>query len=263
LLTASRLTGDASYREVAMRETGEERVAREVTALVEGKLDVEIPYGVGWVLILDTEAARNGIGLFRDLAYASRERLVGHLDRLTADGETADSALAAAACHEEYPNALWSAIALLRWGHMVGDAGAVDTATIRADAMIDAVRRHGFDDSAWPRRGFYSPVHLAVLLAADLGRDDAADLAGSIARDELLTATDMTTVHSAGLNFSRAWGVHAAWRILGDPAARETFASLVLGHAAMTDRWRDEYARYGHWVPQFGIFAIAESYRGQ
>src|SRR5262245_17415424 len=97
LLAASRLTGDASYREVAMRETGEDRVAREVTALVDGKLDIEIPYGVGWALILDTEAARNGIRLFRDLAYASRDRLVGHFDRLTA----AAGALAAAACHEE------------------------------------------------------------------------------------------------------------------------------------------------------------------
>jgi hypothetical protein len=66
-------------------------------------------------------------------------------------------------------------------------------------------------------------------------------------------------VHSAGLNVSRAWGLYGAWRIAGEPLWRDAAARLILGHAARPERWRDDYARYAHWIPQFGLFAVAET----
>ena len=53
---------------------------------------------------------------------------------------------------------------------------------------------------------------------------------------------------------------HAIELVSRATGRRERFASLVLGHAAMPQRWRDDYDRYAHWVPQFGVFAIAETF---
>ncbi|HEY7174028.1 MAG TPA: R3H domain-containing nucleic acid-binding protein, partial [Micromonosporaceae bacterium] len=178
------------------------------------------------------------------------------------EGDEPDRRLVDAARDEEYPHAIWSAISLLRWGRQVGDAHAVDVATRYAPDMLDTVRGRPVRTSESVGRGFFSPVHLAVLLAADLGREDAADLAAPIAEQGLIDSDEMPTVHSAGLNFSRAWGTYAAWRATRDDDWRERYARLVLGHGAMPSRWRDDYDRYGHWIPQFGIFAIAESVDG-
>ena len=66
--------------------------------------------------------------------------------------------------------------------------------------------------------------------------------------------------HAAGLNFSRARGVYAAWRTTRQPRLLDTWTQLVTAHLAMEDRWRTDYERYGHWVAQFGIFALAATF---
>lgn len=261
LLAASRLTTDPAYADVAVAVTGESRVRDEEAALAAGRLDNELPYGFAWALILDAEAERAGIGTYRGLATACRDRLVGHLDALRTAGRLPDVAL-----DEEYPNATWAAIALLRWGRTVGDARAVDAATESARGIVDGLCSSAAVDADARRagRGFYSPVHLAALLAADLGDAASVEKLAATGRlsDELLQTQKMPTVHSAGLNFSRAWGLYGAWRATQDARWRDGAARLVLGHAATPERWRDDYARYRHWVPQFGVFAIAETFDG-
>jgi hypothetical protein len=259
LLVASRLAGEPRFADIALATAGDAEIAAEVAALRDGRLEMEVPYGLAWALILDDEAERGGIGAFRSLGAASRDRLIGHLDALSRAGRATFST---AALDEEYPSATWAAIALLRWGRTAGDENAVRTAERVAADVLAVFRESERRLAALPARGFFSPVHLGLLLAADLDGDDRADAAELIERigdAGLLEASAMPTVHSAGLNFSRAWGAYAAWRVTRDPVWQERFASLVLGHAAMTERWRDDYDRYAHWVPQFGVFAIAES----
>jgi hypothetical protein len=258
LLAASRLSGDPAFADVALAQTAPAAVAAEVAALADGRLDHEVPYGLAWALILDAEAARADISTFRGLADIARDRVGAHLDDLAADGT-----LSAAAADEEYPNAIWSIIALRRWGVARGDALAIETAERVATEILGALSSRGPGDAATPMagRGFFSPVHLAVLLAADL---DGATAAAALMADagfvtDLLDGDQEPTVHSAGLNFSRAWGLYGAWRITGESRWREAAAGLVVGHAARPDQWRDDYARYAHWIPQFGVFAVAET----
>ena len=54
-----------------------------------------------------------------------------------------------------------------------------------------------------------------------------------------------------------AWGCHAAWLLSGDETFRDRYVDLVVTHLNAPRFWRDDYARYGHWVAQFGAFAIA------
>jgi len=257
LLAASRLTGDSTFAEVALSQTGSAAVGAEVTALTDGRLDHEVPYGMAWALVLDSEAVRSDIDVFGDLAVAAADRVAGHLDALCGSGD-----LTAAAYDEEYPSATWATIALRRWGLARCDAYAVDAADRVAKRILGAFVAGGAEPAgAIARRGFFSPVHLAVLLAADLGGGaDTAALSARAGFDAgLLGGAQQPTVHSAGLNFSRAWGLYGAWRITRDPRWRDAAARLIVGHAGRPESWRDDYARYAHWIPQFGLFAVVET----
>ena len=257
LLAASRLTGESTFAEMALSQAGSTAVAAEVSALAGGRLDHEVPYGMAWVLVLDAEAARSDLDVFGDLAIAAADRVVGHLDALRRGGD-----LTSAAFDAEYPSATWATIALRRWGLARCNSYAIDAADRAAALILGAFSGGGAKPAqATAGRGFFSPVHLAVLLAADLGCGaDPAVLDGRTGFDtDLLAGTQEPTVHSAGLNFSRAWGLYGAWRITREPRWRDVAAGLIIGHAARPERWRDDYARYAHWIPQFGVFAVAET----
>jgi hypothetical protein len=257
LLAASRLTGESTFAEIALSQAGPVAVAAEVTALAGGRLDHEVPYGLAWALVLDAEAVRSDVDVFADLAVAAADRVIDHLDALRNGGD-----LNSAAFDAEYPSATWATIALRRWGLARGNTYAIDTAD-RAAARILCAFSDGGCEPATARagRGFFSPVHLAVLLAADLGGGSGPTvLDGRAGFDtDLLVDAQQPTVHSAGLNFTRAWGLYGAWRITQDPRWRDAAAELIIGHAARPERWRDDYARYAHWIPQFGVFAVAET----
>lgn len=244
LLAVARLTGEPGLAAEALHATGgPERVAAEVAAIGEGRLPEEIPYGMAWALVLDAEAARAGIDLFADLAHTACEAIVTHLAK----------AAGVASNDPEYANLLWPLVTLGRWAAARQDGAAL---AARDAALPDVLAAHTGDS---PIHGFFSPPHLAALLLADLGREPAPGLLETIAATTVLAAEAMPTVHAAGLNFSRAWGTYAAYRATDDVRLRDLTAALVLGHAAMPDRWRDDYQRHSHWVPQFGIFAIAET----
>ncbi len=257
LLAASRLTGDPTFAETALSQAGPVAVAAEATALADGRLDDEVPYGMAWTLVLDAEAVRSDIDVFGDLAVAAADRIVGHLDALQRAGD-----LSSAAVDAEYPSATWATVALRRWGLARRNTYAIDAADRAAARILGAFSGGGCEPvAAQAGRGFFSPVHLAVLLAADLGGGaDPTLLNGSAGFDtDLLAGAQQPTVHSAGLNFSRAWGLYGAWRLTRELRWRDAAAGLIIGHAARPERWRDDYARYAHWVPQFGVFAVAET----
>jgi hypothetical protein len=256
LLAAARLTGDSTFAEAALAQTGPAAVAAEVTALADGQLDHEVPYGMAWALILDAEAARSNIDGFGELAVAAADRIIRHLDARQRDGD-----LISAAYDEEYPNAIWATIALRRWALARRDTGTIEAAGSSAARILGAFSDYGAAEPATAGRGFFSPVHLAVLLAADLsaGANGAALDAHAGFGTDLLVGAQQPTVHSAGLNYSRAWGLYGAWRITRDPRWREAVARLILGHSARPEWWRDDYALYAHWIPQFGVFAVAET----
>jgi hypothetical protein len=140
---------------------------------------------MAWALVLDAEAVRSNIGVFGDLAVAAADRVAGHLDALCGNGD-----LTSAAYDEEYPNATWCTIALRRWGVARRDAYAVDVADRVAKRILGAFSGGGAAPvEAMAGRGFFSPVHLAVLLAADLG--------GGATRRRLMPAPSSTPASSS------------------------------------------------------------------
>jgi hypothetical protein len=67
------------------------------------------------------------------------------------------------------------------------------------------------------------------------------------------------TPHSAGLNFSRAWGFWTLFACTGNAIYRKLYADHIVTHMKQPQYWRDDYRKHAHWVPQFGIYAIALS----
>ena len=72
--------------------------------------------------------------------------------------------------------------------------------------------------------------------------------------------THRSDAHTAGLNFSRCWGLWALWEGTGERRFRTLYREHIETHIAMPEYWRDDYMMYSHWIPQFGVFAILRSY---
>jgi hypothetical protein len=253
LLTASRLTGDSRYRDTALTAIGgAAAVAAETDAVLRGALRHEVPYGMAWALHLDLEAAQADIDWFRNLAYAARDRLIAHLRRRP---ETRRDELAERA----FRSTAWAASALLAWGDSRGDGEAQHTAR----ELADHLRTAGGGSRRIPKLAsndeFFSAPHMAAMLAmrAGLAASDVRPILACVDRTVPLTPSRMSTPHSAGLNFSRAWGSFGAWVLTGRQGYRDDFARLVMTHVNLPQYWRENYLDHAHWVPQFGVFAIA------
>jgi hypothetical protein len=249
LFAVSRLTGEPEFRAAALAAIGDPRsIESEVDDVRSGRLAEELPYGFAWALQLNVEAGRCGVTLFHDLGVAARDQLVPYLA-----GE--DDLLC-----PTYRSPLWAAYCLHRW------ATAFDDAPARATAENFAARVLPRCGDVAVGNGFLSPSHLAVLLAMQTGlpAHTVAQALAAVRTTEVLDPGRITTAYRAGLNFSRAWGSYAAWLLTGDPAYRDMFATLVATHIQQPEYWADDYRRHGHWVPQFGVFAIhlTEALRG-
>jgi hypothetical protein len=153
---------------------------------------------------------------------------------------------------------------LHRWARAFSDVEALRTAERAAARILDRDILSAIAARTATRQpeGFFSPCHLAVLLAARTGRR-ASDVTSALA---LVRASQpypphhLRIPHSAGLNFSMAWGCHAAWLLSRDETFRDRYVDLVVTHLNTPRYWRDDYAHYGHWIAQFGTFAIALSF---
>jgi hypothetical protein len=91
-------------------------------------------------------------------------------------------------------------------------------------------------------------------------RDAWLEQIAAAAPVDLRPVDDPSTAHGAGLNFSRAWGFWSLWSATGDLAWRTSYVEHVLTHLDRPEYWAEDYLAHSHWIPQFGIRAIALSY---
>jgi hypothetical protein len=244
LLVAGRLTGGL----VECPPLPAERIAAEVAAVRGGRLPEEYPYGLAWALHLDAEAAMSGSTAFHELGNAARDALVPRIGLLPP-----------AMTITTHRNGIWPVLALHRWARVRGDGSALATARRAADAALGLADRV-IAASHPVRNGFLSPAHLLVQVAQETGAEPSL-VAGPleiVARSRPLLPAEMIRPYRAGLNFSRAWGCHAAWRLTGDQRYRDRYVSLVTHHLSLPGFWAANYRAHAHWIPQFGIFALAQ-----
>lgn len=246
MVAAMRLSGENRYElllDAVLSPTG---IARERQDLATN-LRFEMPYGRAWFLRLAIE-----------------HRVTMGSDRLAAmANDIADSLIAHYRTHapnpyaRDYDSASWALINLYDYG-----------VAVRRDDIVrfvgDLVRTYFLSpESCDPNLdltgGFMAVCsNWAWLVARVL---PPAEFRQWLARflpapERFVPLAQPATAHQFGLNFSRAWGLAGLYRATGDRRWR-TAATAHFDHAYRQPSWWDgDYRRVGHWVAQFGMFAL-------
>ncbi len=246
-LTAyQRATGDEQYAPLVAQILKLDALASEREHLRQSPL-FEMPYGRAWFLRLAIEhrllTGSDDLADFADdVALSIRDYYRAHpVDRFAG----------------AYDSASWALINLLdyaRFRHLT-DVEAEVTEWVKND-FVNVDQSCGYDRERNEFMGICT--NWAALVSRVLDRDAyAAWLDKFIAANGLpQPVVEPSTDHQFGLNFSRAWGL---WDMY-DKTGREDVAAAYAAHFengyAPASNWSGSYEAVGHWVAQFGMFAV-------
>jgi hypothetical protein len=250
----SRLTGQQSYQDVAEKAVGGQgAVAAAAQEVAEGGLSQELPYGFAWALILDTETRIEGSSEYTSLANAVSKQLLEWLNAAS------PQALISLASSQEYANSIWPMDALLIWARTTGQMAIVTSVENRGRSVLTpgVVAKICHSPSGAGTTGFFAPCSLVALFTWLTGvPSDHNSILKGLARYKILEPGQMTTIHSAGLNFSRTWGDIAAYGLTGDVVWLQREQKIFKSELTLKGVWDADYPDYSHWVAQFGVLTL-------
>jgi hypothetical protein len=247
-----RLTGDRRHDAMLQGLLDPKLLAEERADLAQ-RPRFELPYGRAWFLRLAVDYKRafndNRLdGLARDVAAS----LMTHYESAAPDPLST-----------AYSSATWALINLHDYGLFTRDErimrfveGKVRAHYVRREACplqaVEVATREFMavcTNWAWlvgkvlPRAEF--KAWLADFLPPTLAIEPIAEA---------------SSVHQAGLNFSRAWGLWALYRMTGERRFLTAYLRHFEASFARDEVWNGDYGKYAHWVAQFGMLALALSY---
>lgn len=246
-LTAyQRATGDAQHAPLVASILNGHALAREQEHLRQAP-SFEMPYGRAWFLRLAID----------------RHRLTGSDDLLAFGNEVAASLRDHYRNHAidrfsgAYQSASWALINLIdyaRYRHLsdieTEVVGWVRKSFVDVDMKCSADRE----------RGEFMAIctNWAALVARVLGKDDYATWLDKFIATNGLPAplTRQNSDHEFGLNFSRAWGLWDMYAASGRADVLKAYVDHFNHGFAPASNWRGSYMAVGHWVAQFGLFAL-------
>ena len=257
LLAAARLTGQSRWAEVVDAAFTAECLDAELMALQNGDLDHELPYGYAWFLKLAKEREK-GWGKVDLLPLATEiglrlERWIFSL----AAGE-----VIAHAKRREYGNLSWALLNLWEWSQWKANQGLTEkllTFTRMWVLLLDEALPSSYDnvsDEFFAASLQRTRTILTILPKVESRQWYESFYSKKVSLNPMQAAP---TSHSAGLNFSRAWGFWTLYACTGNETYRALYVHHILTHMNLPECWRNDYRKHAHWVPQFGIYAIALS----
>ncbi len=239
-------TGDRRHAALVGRNLEPSAVAREA-ALLSVRPRFEMPYGRAWFLRLALDHHRlTGKPLLTAMADRQAAAILDHLDATGADP-----------LRGSYASASWALINVVDYARHRG----LKAVEARAIAMV---RRAYLGDDATCDYGLETGHFMAVCTnwAALVARVLPTPryrrwLFGFLKRSGLPDpVTRPVNAHHYGLNFSRAWGL---WDIYAATGRQDVLRAYIrhfqAGFRPRTN-WAGDYRRVGHWVAQFGMFAL-------
>lgn len=248
LIAYMKISGDGRYRDTVKSILDEGKLSEERRHLKEKPL-FEMPYGRAWFLQLVMEYTLffndNRLLDFGDEIAAS---LLDYYKNKPPDPLT-----------KSYQNASWALLNLLEYGHFRKRPDLV--AFVREN-----VQKYYINNAASCTEANSRPNFMAVCT-------NWAWLVGSIMPREyyikwlndflpldrpLLPITEFNKTHEYGLNFSRSWGLYRIYLLTAKNDYRESFTKHFLATYNNRSHWDGEYKKVGHWVAQFGMFALKQ-----
>ncbi len=258
LLTVSRLTDDPQWAEIAEARLEPETLGQELLSLQREEINQELPYGFAWFLKLAQERERwSGKQDLLPLATEIARRLEAWMFSLSAEE------IAYHAQHKAYGNLSWALFNLWEWVQFRNDAERPEKLGQFARERIlplDQTVPVSLDN----RTDEFFPASLQrtrALLAVLPKKESKEWLEAFFYEGVILQPVEHpSSPHSAGLNFSRSWGLWDLYLHTGQITYRDQYVNHIVTHMESPQYWRDDYKKYSHWVAQFGIYAIALSY---
>jgi hypothetical protein len=176
-----------------------------------------------------------------------------------------DEAVIHHAQRREYGNLSWALLNLWEWRQWRGDVGLCEKLREFTQLRIiplDEALPPSYDHIT--NEFFAASLQRTRTILTILPKEESLRWLQSfcpegLTMEPLLTAP---TPHSAGLNFSRAWTFWTLFQVTGDQKFRDMYVHHILTHMDLPECWLDDYRKHAHWVPQFGIYAIALSMEG-
>jgi hypothetical protein len=248
----ARFTGDRRHDAMVQALLSPEGLAEE-RAYLNDHPAFEMPYGRAWFLRLAIDYKRAfGDARLDDLARDVAQSLLTHYSSVAPNPEST-----------AYGSATWALINLHDYAAFVGDQQILSFVEDKVRAFylsrepcplqrVEVATREFMavcTNWAWlvgkvlPRKAF--KAWLATFLPLDLEIEPIADAA---------------SVHQAGLNFSRAWGLWALYRTTGERRFLKAYLRHFDSTFARPDIWNGDYGRLSHWVAQFGMLALRVTY---
>ena len=217
------------------------------TAKLEAEPDFEMPYGRAWFLRLAIESMRAGDGA-RARRYADPvlRSLVRHFEARGVD-----------LLSPNYASATWALVNMLDYADRAGLTGERS----RILALIEVEVDFRTLDCAYEREsGMFMALctNVALLASRVMDSGDFRRWADWYLKHVGLPepVVDPVNPHHHGLNFSRAWGLWELYDATGRLAFADAFAAHFLATFERPAHWRGSYRAVGHWVAQFGAFAL-------
>ena len=257
LLIAARLTGQSRWAEIVDASLTTDCLDAELASLQKGGLEHELPYGYAWFLKLAMEREQGwGKTDLLPLAAEIALRLEQWIFSLSA-GEIIYHAQ-----RREYGNLSWALLNVWGWAQWKEDVDLSERLrkfTRTHVVSLDEILPPSYDNVT--NEFFAASLQRTRTILTILPKEESLRWLESFYLNEvsLEPTSHALTPHSAGLNFSRAWGFWTLFACTGKEIYRQLYVDHVVTHMNLAECWRNDYRKHAHWVPQFGIYAIALS----
>ncbi len=256
LLAVSRLTGNPQWAEIAESRFKPEQLEQELASIKREEINQELPYGFSWFLKLAQERERSGKQDLLPLAKELARRLGKWMFSLS------PKEIAYYAQHQAYSNLSWALLNLWEWVQFQKDTDLSNKLvewTKDQLLPLDQTVPHTLDEMT--NEFFPASLHRARALLALLPNEESKKWLEAFFREGIFLQPVKypSSPHSAGLNFSRSWGLWDLYRHTGETSYRDQYVNHIVTHMESPQYWRDDYKKYSHWVAQFGVYAIALS----
>ncbi|MHC4778371.1 MAG: DUF2891 family protein [Planctomycetota bacterium] len=260
LLRIANVTGRGEdLAEAALKSLFDEGLAAERSDLAS-RPHFEMPYGRAWFLRLTLE-------------FEARLREDGDHDRLRPMADEISASLVDYHTHRpayvetmEYVNDAWSLCQLHAYGRATGNEPAVAQSDrqVKRRFLGEGPAVDFSQDGERPE--FFSRFGNWVHLVARTQDSETLEsfLERHPIRDEHLTPIQnlLDPAHHLGMNWSRAWALKALSSAAPLPGDRIRFLEAYERHVEVGlehhEEHKDRYGAYGHWVPQFAVYALTE-----
>ncbi len=249
LTAAARLTGRDDLKDFVLSQLTPAAIGHE-QALLRQNGNFEMPYGRAWFLRLAIEFERTfDDRRLRPMADEITGALMRHLSNRNVDPRAGS-----------YESPTWALLNLRSYGRHAAKPELVSFVDriVRNDYINLARRCSPNADAA--QHSFMAICTNWAWLVAEATPD--TDFYNEWISKFMPDATDLQAVerpvspHLYGLNFSRAWGLWRIQRRSADPRFLALYVQHVEKNFADPEWWRGDYRANGHWVAQFGVFAL-------